>query len=400
MKDNLYKNIIRYGLAVVMAFAPLVLGGNRLLPVTVIELAVLALVFIWFWRMNNETGWSFKRTALDIPILAFALLAVLSTVFGIYPHAGLLSLAWMFTIIAAYYLVINNFSERAAGRFMFLIVLVGTGLAFFGLGQHFLEWPCSWWANEGFLASTYVNHNHFAGYLEMAIPLALGLFCAQKTPLRRLGLACCAVIMVTAFVFAQSRGAWVSLAFATLLVTYWLSRRKVIGRYVFFVIALLIVLAFTLLYSGEDSVAARLETMTNVKGDASFMTRVKIWQGTIEMIKNNPFIGTGIGTLLWGYPRYRPEGLYIMVDYAHNDYLQMAAEMGIFVLPLMLWMLIIILKKGFSLLGQPLYAGITIGLLSVLLHGLVDFNFHIPANMMLFAVLCAFLMLGEEDKIA
>ena len=114
------------------------------------------------------------------------------------------------------------------------------------------------------------------------------------------------------------------------------------------------------------------------------------------MIKHNPVIGTGIGTLVWGHPRYRPEGLYFKVDYAHNDYLQMAAEMGILVLPIMLWMLIIILKKGSLLLRQPIYAGIITGLVSIILHGFVDFNFHIPANMMLFAVLCSFLMIRES----
>ena len=396
MNSGLYKNIIWYGLAAATVFAPVVLGANRLWTVTVIEFAALSLIFIWFWHMNNKTGWNFKRTALDLPILGFALLAVVSTIFGIYLHAGLISLAWLFAVIAIYYIVINNFGIRSVERFMFLIVFVGTALSFFGLGQLFLGWPSSWWAGDGFMASTYVNHNHFAGYLEMAIPLALGLFCAQKTLLRRLGLAFCTAIMVTAFVLAQSRGGWVSLTIATLFVTYYLSRKKAIRRYVFFVIALLVVLVFTVLYSGEDSVSARLGSMTNAKGDASFMTRVKIWQGTIDMIKHNPVIGTGIGTLEWGFPHYRPEGLYFRADYAHNDYLQMAAEMGILVLPIMVWILIIILKKGNELLKQPAYAGITTGLVSIILHGFVDFNFHIPANMMLFALLCSFLMLGES----
>ena len=397
MNSRLYKNIIWYGLAAAMVFAPVVLGAHRLWSVTVIELVVLALVFVWFWHMNNKTGWNFKKTALDLPILAFALLAIVSTIFGIYLHAGLLSLAWLFAVIAMYYIIINNFGIRSVERFMFLVVLVGTVLSFFGLGQLFLGWPSSWWADEGLMASTFVNHNHFAGYLEMAIPLALGLFFAQNNALRRLGLACCTVIMVTAFVLAQSRGAWISLTLSVLFVAYYLSRRKAIGKYVFFVTALSLLLAFAVIYAGGDNLSARLGTMTNAKGDTSFMTRVKIWQGTIDMIKHNPVIGTGIGTLEWGYPHYRPEGLYFRVDYAHNDYLQMAAEMGILVLPIMLWMLIIILKKGSLLLRQPTYAGIITGLVSIILHGFVDFNFHIPANMMLFAVLSSFLMLGDHN---
>jgi len=393
--NNALKNISRYGMAAVMVFAPFALGANRPWAVTVIELAVLTMVFAWFLRMNNADGWAFKKTALDMPVFSFALLAVLSVVFGIYLHAGLLSLAWVFAVIAVYYLVVNNFGPRSTGRLLLLIVFIGTGLSVFGLGQHFLGWPSSWCANDGFIASTYVNHNHFAGYLEMAIPLALGLLYAKGDPKRRLGLAVCAVVMIAAFIFAQSRGAWVSLTTATLLTTFYLSRKKVVGKYVFFVVGLLAILAFTLLYSGEDSLSARLGSMTDAKGDASFMTRVKIWQGAIEVIRNNPAIGTGIGTLEWSYPRYRPEGLYVKVDYAHNDYIHMAAEMGILVLPVFLWMSAVIFKKGYSLLRQPLYAGIVTGLISIILHGFMDFNFHIPANMVLFAVLVSFLMLGE-----
>jgi len=398
MSSISYKNIMRYGMSAVMVFAPLLLGGYRLFPVTVIELSVLVLVFIWFWRMNNETGWNFKKTPLDLPISGFALLGVLSVVFGIYLHAGLLSLIWMFTVISAYYLVVNNFSERSASRLILVVIITGTVLSLYGFAQRFLSLPHPWWADDKFISSTYVNHNHFAGYLEMSIPIALGMFYARKNVLSRISLAFCLAAMITAFIFAQSRGAWISLTAATLLVTYCLSRSKVIGKYAFYAVGLLLILFATVIYSGEDSVSERLGSMTNVRGDASIMSRVQMWRGAAMIAKDKPLTGIGMGTLEWGYPKYRPSGFYSKVDYAHNDYLQMAAEMGLFVLPIMVWMLFIILKKGHLLLKRPMYAGITTGLLSIILHGFADFNFHIPANMLLAVVLCAFLMSGE-DKI-
>jgi O-antigen ligase len=391
MNNALYKNTIRRGLVAVMVFAPLVLGGNRLLPVTVIELSVLVLVFIWFWH------WKFKKTPLDLPILGFALLAVLSVVFGIYLHAGLVSLMWMFTVIAVYYLTVNNFSEKAAGRLIFVVIITGACLSLYGFAQQFFMLPRSWWAHDDFISSTYVNHNHFAGYLEMSIPLALGMLHARKDLLSRIALAVCLAVMIAAFIFAQSRGGWISLTAAVLFITYGLSRSKVIGKYAFYAIGLLLALSVTVIYSGEDSISERLGTMTDVKGDASIMSRVKMWQGTAMIAKDNPLTGTGMGTLEWGYPRYRPAGFYSKVDYAHNDYLQMAAEMGVLVLPIMAWMLFIILKKGCLLLRRPMYAGIMTGLVSIIIHGFADFNFHIPANMLLAVVLCAILMSGEQE---
>ena len=159
-----------------------------------------------------------------------------------------------------------------------------------------------------------------------------------------------------------------------------------------------ILMVFVLIYAGDDDIAKRAMTMTDVAGDASFMTRVYIWRGTLDMIKDNPLIGTGIGTFVWGFPRYRPPGLDSKVVHAHNDYLHMAAEMGLLALPLMLWMVIIILKRGFSAAGDPVFIGMSTGLLSVFLHGLIDFNFHIPANMMLISALCAFLMIMRKNE--
>ena len=70
----------------------------------------------------------------------------------------------------------------------------------------------------------------------------------------------------------------------------------------------------------------------------------------------------------------------------------MTAEIGLLALPLILWMMFLALKRGFSMAGRPEYAGITVGLISIFLHGLIDFNFHIPANMMLFVICVSFIM--------
>ena len=363
-----------------------------------VELVVLTLVFLWFWQMNNKTGWNFKPTVLDLPIWSFIALASISCIFSIYAHASFFEMKRLLVMAGIYYLVVNNFSRRAIERLVALIVIIGAGISVIGLGQYFFELPHFWWSPKEFLASTYVNHNHFAGYLEMAMPLAVGFFFSGKTLLRKLGFGCAVIVMIIAFIFAQSRGAWISIAVAVFMMTFYLSRKKIIGKYLFLMVAMLLLFAFVIIYAGEDDLARRAGTMTDVKGDASFMTRVMIWQGTVDTIQNNPLIGTGIGTLVWGFPRYRPPGLNHKIVHAHNDYLHMMAEMGLLALPLMVWMIFIVLKKGFSLAAQPIYAGITTGLLSIFIHGLTDFNFHIPANMMLVSALCAFLMTQQKSE--
>ena len=124
--------------------------------------------------------------------------------------------------------------------------------------------------------------------------------------------------------------------------------------------------------------------------ETSFQTRLKIWQGTVDMIRSYPLTGVGIGDFIWAFPRFRPEGLNVQANAAHNDYLQIAAETGIAGLLAMTWLLVTLIGSAVrNSYEEPVKIGCVIGLLSLSLHGLVDFNFHIPANMLLFTVCAA-----------
>jgi O-antigen ligase len=210
------------------------------------------------------------------------------------------------------------------------------------------------------------------------------------------------IIMVTAFVLAQSRGAWISFGISILVMTYMLIRRRSGNMKSSIknmtVLVLLAAAVISLAYFGKDVITERVSGAISAEpaGD-SFATRVKIWQGSLDMIRHNPIIGTGIGTFIWGFPRYRPEGLNGLINFAHNDYLEAACDMGIPAVLIMLWIFVIVIKKGIGVDSSSYYRlGCAIGVLSLSLHALSDFNFHIPANMLLFTVYLAIIMKARE----
>ncbi|MBM3252504.1 MAG: O-antigen ligase family protein [Candidatus Omnitrophica bacterium] len=217
------------------------------------------------------------------------------------------------------------------------------------------------------------------------------------------------MIMSAAFIFSQSRGAWISLVICLIVMNNVLIKKRILKKQSLFVFLLVITLGLAFLLGGYDIVAERLHTVEQAGSEASLGTRIKIWQGAINMIKANPLIGTGIGTFDWGFQAYRPEGLRVRAYFAHNDYLHMMAEMGLLALPLMLWMIWVVVTAGFKwkedkgqdaggdnykhekksrlTLTEGVVLGAAVGVLSLSLHGLVDFNFHIPANMLVVAAL-------------
>ena len=229
----------------------------------------------------------------------------------------------------------------------------------------------------------------------MAIPLILGLFLTGFKGGRLFIMIYFSFLLLTALVLSLSRGGWVSfligLSFmgSALLVSQYFKRKG-------FLIALIVgflTVAFIILAS--TPVVERVRTMFEKEEEASFHSRLVAWRGVVKMIKDNPLIGTGTGTFALIFNQYQPPGLSRRFTMAHSDYLHLFSEVGLLLIPIIIWMIIVLYRKGFSKLKNPsrLIRGITLGALSgitaILVHSIPDFNLHIPANALLFTVLAA-----------
>ena len=114
------------------------------------------------------------------------------------------------------------------------------------------------------------------------------------------------------------------------------------------------------------------------------------------MFGHRPVLGWGLGTFPVVYPQFRSFYTNFFVNEAHNDYVQLLAEMGILGFGTMVWFLTVmyrharrkITKWPTEVSGATTLA-CTLGVVGILLHSLVDFNLQIPANAALFFVFCS-----------
>jgi O-antigen ligase len=114
-------------------------------------------------------------------------------------------------------------------------------------------------------------------------------------------------------------------------------------------------------------------------------TRSQIWSDTVSMIRAFPAAGCGLGAYEDGFVRFQTAAPMYTIDFAHNDYLQVAAESGVVGL-------LVMVGLGWRLLagaagaarcgdaGRYAAAGCCGALVAIGLHGLTDFNLYIPAN--------------------
>ena len=132
-------------------------------------------------------------------------------------------------------------------------------------------------------------------------------------------------------------------------------------------------------------------------GEGIHSDRPTIWANSLAVNEDFRLFGSGAGTFRWVFPAYKEQILGGSVyEHAHNDYLEHLVERGVVGATLLYWALasaVLILLAGLRQRRDPYLKGVLygclLGVVSFLAHGLVDFNFQIPANAAYLFVLLA-----------
>jgi O-antigen ligase len=365
-----------------------------------VVLLILALLLIAKAR-GNQPLW--LATPFDRPLAALLLLVGLSWLISRSPQDAAEAIPILLTSVAIFYATVHLLQSREEEQRL-VLVLVGGGLllALLSLVHNTFPGLFPFWDYEGLggsragFKSPLRNYNHLAGALEMVIPLALALFLTRpRRGLARAGLVAVVLLLALVHLLALSRGGWFSLALAlTLMTLILLGQARFAGKrlllLVFSVsaIVLLLILTGTDLFERALSLAEE-ETLAGAGG------RLMVWRGTLEMIAAHPWLGAGPGSYATIYPAFQPPGITGRDFYAHNDYLQAIADLGLLFIPLLLWLLFALGRSAAAKLASPsrqtrgFALGALTGMVAILCHSVVDFNLHIPANASIFAALAA-----------
>lgn len=385
-----------------LIFTPLARGSVQDWAVTTIHLITLIALTAFLIEKTLTGEWQWIKTPLDKPIIILLILLILSTIFSLHRPTSFWSMVLLLNYLTIFYLTIHTVQTRSQTKqLVYLIIGIALFLAVFGLFKKFGVNPFPWWDYTDinyppdWLSATFGNHNHLAGYLAMAIPLILGLFLTGFKGGRLFIMIYLTFLLITALILSLSRGGWASflvslafMCFALITSKYFKRKRFLIALIVGFLSVAFIVLAST-------PVVERVRTMFQKDEEASFNSRLVAWGGVVQMIKDHPLIGAGPGTFALIFTQYQPPGLRMRFIMAHNDYLHLFSEAGLLLIPIIIWMIIALYKKGFQKLKNPsrLVRGVTLGAMAgitaILFHSIADFNLHIPANALLFTVLAA-----------
>jgi O-antigen ligase/polysaccharide polymerase Wzy-like membrane protein len=248
----------------------------------------------------------------------------------------------------------------------------------------------------------FVNRNHFATWVIMAMPLCLGYLAARAGPrtqpnrmlslldTRALWMVASLSVMLLALLLSLSRSGALSLgiaAVATLIVT-WRTMDRWYGRRLAATVAVMTIVAV----SWADLPAIR-DRLTGARG--GLVSRVAIWQETLPMVRDFWLTGVGAGAYETAMRVYQRSDRTIYFNQAHNHYLQIAAEGGLLLLiPLAMAMTEFarLARRQIAADRTPMCrirVGAACGLTAVALQSLWENGLVMPANSSLAAVLAA-----------
>ena len=439
------------GLIGLVVWAPFPLGSNREWAWSILEIAAFSLALGWLWQFLHgrvQVGQSARAAApslilfavwlawvaLQLVPLPFSLVEMLSphsaTIHaGVDPtrtpdfvplsidvHATLVfwlkSAAYACSFALALALIQDRGRLRALATAIVASAVIQSAYASFMLLSGAENGLFGLQMNTGVAHGAFVNRNHLAGYTEMGLALGVGLLIADlntrarsglrqrlrgllalllspKTPLRIL-----IAVMVVTLVLTRSRMG--NIAFLASLVVAGLialASARGLRKSLLLLLSSLVLLDTLILgaWFGIDQVGERI---ANTAFGQEYRDEVYVY--ALRYWGDYWWTGSGGGSFYGGFPHYRELDVRAFYDYAHNDYLQFAAETGMVGIALL--GAIVGLSLGAAVLAQyrrrdPLMKGIAcgslMGIVALLIHSMVDFNLQIPANAMTFVLLLA-----------
>jgi len=430
--------VIAVGLMATISGAALAFGAVE--PWSLATLGILIIAFLVLWGIKGVINRHLKISlpSTTLPLFALLLLGVLQGVtikdsegkrfsISLDAEATRLTVEVLLVLLIAFLLSANFLtSARKLAWLRNFLIFFGMALAVFGLVQR-LTWNNKfYWVIETVTPLSapfgpFVNHNHFAGYVEMIAPIPVALILRRVVRGELAFLYGFAAAMIgLAVVMSLSRGGMISLVAGLMFVVafgfksptghmagerFAARRRSFKWSVAASRIGAMIVILFTIgvgvWWVGADSVIRRMEKSElglaapskDPGKETFFQSRGWIWRDTAAMIRDNWVTGVGLGAYHTAYPIYNTRDGTLVVSQAHNDYLQILADGGVLGAIIALWFIFLVARDTVraSRHRDPLMAGTALGagggLFALIVHSLFDFNFQIPSNALLFLVL-------------
>jgi O-antigen ligase len=399
-------NVLLYSTFGLLMFGPIAFGAVEPWSIFILETGSVLLGLLWLAKQWINGEIDILWNPLFLPMAAFGLLVLLQLTLGktAYRHDSIAG-AMLYCAYGLLCFLATQVLVRAsqAKKIAVVFVVYGFALAALALIQGIAPNGKLLWVREprlgGWIYGSYVNHNHYAGLMELLVPIPLVLALSHMVHEKeRTAAGVAAAVMVATVFLSGSRGGMIAIFVELVVFGVVLLRQKKMGyRVALAGAAFAIVLVSMLVWLGGKELSSRVASISSeARTEISGGMRLSIDRDTVRMFRQKPVLGWGLSTFPVVYPEFRSFYTNFFVNEAHNDYLQLLAEMGVLGFGLMVWFLAVLYRRAVRKIGNwttdvssAVTLACTLGFTGILVHSLFDFNLQIPANAAIFYVFCS-----------
>lgn len=383
--------VLSFLLIVLVLFAALT-QGSGLLPDTQILLTVLTFALLIFFLTLNQPIKLLAPHYSFLFLLAFLLLAAS---FSIWLTNSILTVLLICAYFFIFWLASSTCKLVKLASILSFLILGGTVVSSWAIFNNFITVSNSAFAN-------FSNANSLAGFLGLIIPLIIGLLFSGVKEVAKFWLTLALIVNVTAFYLTFSYGGFLALSLGLILMVVLAMTMRLTSK-------TKTQLSFAVKDSRSHYFRLWLTKLTFLVififlayqfglftyfSSAFAFSRFELWQAALKMIASRPIFGFGPGSFATALPLFQVGSVYSL--FAHNSYLQFAAENGFLALVILLFTFYLVLKLAWqnllSTFGSQKYVkiGLLGALVSFMAHNFVDYTWYVPATSLLFWLLAGF----------
>ena len=394
----------------VILIIPLFINRNvhefRVNQEMLLKLLLIIALALWAVEILNKKKFIWKKNSLNFPFLLLIGLMTISLVRSEYFAVSFKDYVIFLSYFILFFLVINNIKQKQQFDtfiqlffFTSFVVALYALLHYYGLDPYLKDIPQ--------LISTIGQKNWVSNYLAMIFPIVFSYFLLEKNNRKIIYYLLLSILYAILIIF-QSRGIWISAGLTLILGIVFLCKFRLSNilkenkRWLFLIFITFILI--TIIYSTQNplnkNTDAISQRITSIYEDnfSSLNPRLLIWNTAFEMIKDRPFLGIGIGLFKMDYLGYQAGFLeqnpyylkyHSRAEEAHNEYLQLAAELGIIGLGIFLYIIFIFYRSALKFLKEKkegkgkkeklILWGLLMGITCFLFDSMFTFPLHVPA---------------------
>lgn len=400
-----------HALLIGLSFVPLVFaaffqGGYFLWETYLTFLLAIPPIFLFIY-LKFVKGEPFITNRSELPMFLFLLVAFVSLFFTVYFFATLTEFYKVALYVMLFYIVLNSVTKDTLFEISIDVILVLSFalsvlglLAFFqqrfNLQGAFFTYLKDFGLMEGSAVSSTLQYsNTFGAFLILPIFLSFSKLLKENSLYKKVIYIVLTLVFLVTFLLTQSRGSLITFFIALILFLTLLRKRELkISFYYFAVVLVVLVSVFFIkkdffLQNFNALIFKIKDLLLFLKGEgskwSSLGTRLYMIKDSLNILKDYPIFGTGSGTYQYVYAKYR--SIYFFSKFPHSIFFQILDEQGIVGGVVFLFLIGFLFVKGLKIVKghySPLLSGLFAGIVGVLLHALIDFDWSLMFMPMLF----------------